>query len=181
MYQHQDLLQNQKISHKKPITTMPSQIGNRVHLNSRKRKRDEYESESTSSDDSYSSSSTSQFEPPTKKRKLTKRQQRISHEKILRPMLKRFGESVMLQHPKRKKFIELAIPSCFKGSAYTTIKGDFDTDGIRNTRNFRSKDKAFKAALQLLANKMCNGFSIVESDEDEEYDGDGEEYDEDDG
>eukprot|EP00486_Rosalina_sp_Unknown_P006491 CAMPEP_0201564728 /NCGR_PEP_ID=MMETSP0190_2-20130828/3264_1 /ASSEMBLY_ACC=CAM_ASM_000263 /TAXON_ID=37353 /ORGANISM="Rosalina sp." /LENGTH=59 /DNA_ID=CAMNT_0047981289 /DNA_START=403 /DNA_END=582 /DNA_ORIENTATION=+ len=54
------------------------------------------------------------------------------------------------------------------------IKGDFDSDGIRNTRNFLSKDKALKAALQLLANKMMNGFSIVESDEEEEdeYDAD---------
>ena len=52
------------------------------------------------------------------------------------------------------------------GSAYTMIKSavDTDIDGIRNTRNFRSRNEAFKAALLLLTVKLFYIFAIKYSE-----------------
>ena len=131
----------------------------RVHLNSklqnRKRKRDEYEASSASS--GYSSSA-NEFEPAPKRRKISKR---AKHEKVLTPILKK--TSVLLGNAKRNKFIEVGMCD---GSAYTMIKSALDTDfdGIRNTRNFRSKNEAFKAALLLLTVKLFDTFAIKHSE-----------------
>ena len=112
------------------------QTGTRIHLNKRKRKRDEYES---------SSESESEYEPKQKKRKLSHKYG-AKYEKKLKPILKE--TSVLLENAKKNKFIEIGM--VYNGSAYAMIQGDIGTKGIKKTRNFASKQQAFKAALQLL-------------------------------
>ena len=76
----------------------------------------------------------------------------ISYEMTIKQELKMKSESVLLQHLGKRKFIEVGIT--LDGYAYSMIRGDLGTKGILQTRNFKTKSKAFKGAIQLLIVKL---------------------------
>merc|ERR1712113_245338 len=94
-----------------------------------------------------SSSDDHNDEPPKKKRKITK------NEKLLKEMLKK--SSVLLQDEDEKLKIEIVVND---NKSYSMIKGKIGNKGRKQNKKFKSKKQAFDAALNILLDKMEDGW-----------------------
>ena len=75
----------------------------------------------------------------------------ISYENIIKRELNK-GESVMLQHLGKKRFIEVGI--VYDGKAYSWVEGTFGSKGVKKTRNLSNKSDAYDAAVKKLKVKL---------------------------